>query len=156
MESRRCISVEFVDLIMYSVYRAAYELLGKDTWKLVWMSGRVMYERLERELNLSNTSDVYEVLSKLATWLKGCGYVDEAEVRKVSEEEFEYVMSKPAIARGAEELVKEGLVPPHISTSLMFAALRKRGLKAELIGEPTFLPDGRVIERWRIRPALHE
>jgi len=42
-------------------------------------------------------------------------------------------------------------VPAHISTTLMFALLRKRfGLKAKMIGEPRLLPDGRGIERWKL------
>ncbi len=42
-------------------------------------------------------------------------------------------------------------MPAHISTTLMFSLLRKRfGLKAEILGEPTLLPDGRGIERWKL------
>ncbi|MEM0196204.1 MAG: hypothetical protein QXK66_00995 [Sulfolobales archaeon] len=57
------------------------------------------------------------------------GYVDRACVKKGPDGEIEYVMSRPAIARGAEELVKEGAVPPHLSTSLMFAVLKNKVLR---------------------------
>jgi len=36
-------------------------------------------------------------------------------------------------------------------TALMFAALRRLfGLRAEMIGDPVFTPDGRAIERWKL------
>lgn len=139
-----------MDHLVYSVYRAANELMGAErTWELVWRTGEILYERLEAILGLESVEDPVEALSRIAEWLKSVGYVEEAEVRRISGEEFEYVMSKPAIARSAEELVREGRVPPHISTSLMFAVLKKRGLRAEL-GETVFLPEGRVVERWRV------
>lgn len=144
------VSREFLDLVMYSVYRAANEIMGEKTWDLVWRAGEILYEELERSLGLGIAEDPVEALSRIAEWFIAMGYVDEAGVRRVSEGEIEYVMGRPAIARGAEMLVREGMVPPHISTSVMFAALKKRGLRASIVGEPTFRPDGTVVERWRI------
>ncbi|MEM2006114.1 MAG: hypothetical protein QW154_00525 [Sulfolobales archaeon] len=149
-ELRTCVDRELVDLVMYSVYRAANELLGDKTWDLVWRSGEVLYEKLEKLLELELIEDPIKALSKVVEWLQKEGYVDEAHVRKISEREIEYIMSRPAIARGAEELVKEGAVPPHLSTSIMFAVLKKRGFKAGLAGDPQFLPDGTVVERWKL------
>lgn len=144
------VSCEFLDHVMHSVYRAANELMGVErTWDLVWRAGEILYERLEKSLGLGSVEDPLEALSRIAVWLESVGYVDKAEVRRVSEDEFEYIMGRPAIVGGAEELVREGMTPPHISTSLMFAALRKRGLRAEL-RETRFLPDGTAVERWRI------
>ncbi|MEM1650877.1 MAG: hypothetical protein QXH94_03665 [Sulfolobales archaeon] len=152
-ESCKCIDREFVDLVMYAVYRAANELLGERTWDLVWRSGEILYERLEKLLKLELAEDPVEVLTKVAEWLQREGYVDRACVKEGPDGEIEYIMSRPAIARGAEELVREGAVPPHLSTSLMFAVLKKRGLKAELSGHPQFLPDGTVVEKWKISRA---
>lgn len=42
-------------------------------------------------------------------------------------------------------------VPAHISTTLMFALLKKCfDLAAEMVGEPDLRPDGRAVERWRL------
>ncbi|MDW8082637.1 MAG: hypothetical protein RMI56_02445 [Sulfolobales archaeon] len=152
MSIEKCgvVSQEFLDLVIYSIYRAVNEVLGEKTWDIVWRSGEVLYEKLEELLRLHIVEDYVEVLEKLAEWLQKSGYVDVVRIRKLSENEIEYVMGRPAIVRGAEKLVKERMVPPHISTSLMFAALRKRGLKAELAGDPQFLLDGSVVERWKI------
>ena len=44
-------------------------------------------------------------------------------------------------------------MPAHISTTLMFALLKKRsGLGAEMVGDPDLEPDGRALERWRLMP----
>ncbi|MEM4936364.1 MAG: hypothetical protein QW780_05095, partial [Sulfolobales archaeon] len=115
---RGCVGREFVDLVMYAVYRAANELLGRRTWDLVWRSGEILYERLEKLLKLELIEDPVEALARVAEWLQREGYVDKACVREGPGGEIEYIMSRPAIARGAEELVREGAVPPHLSTSL--------------------------------------
>ena len=57
----------------------------------------------------------------------------------------------PAILPGAQRIIAEGGVPAHISTAVMFAGLAKLfGLKAEMMGDPEFLSDGRAIERWKL------
>ncbi len=43
-------------------------------------------------------------------------------------------------------------MPAHISTTLMFALLKRFGLGAEMIDDPDLRPDGRAIERWRLVP----
>lgn len=47
----------------------------------------------------------------------------------------------------------KGRVPAHISTALMFAVLKQFKMKAEMVGDPKFLPGGRVIEKWRLIKA---
>lgn len=62
-------------------------------------------------------------------------------------------MLNPVILPGARRLLAEGAVPAHISTTLMFALLKKRfGLGAEMVGDPDLRPDGRALERWRLVP----
>jgi hypothetical protein len=62
-------------------------------------------------------------------------------------------MLDPVILPGAERLIAEGAVPAHISTTLMFALLKKRfGLRAEMVGDPDLRPDGLATERWRLVP----
>ncbi len=145
------ISPKFFDLQIYSIYKAIYELIGEDAWKIVWRSGEILLDEIWEELELEG-EEVFKSLEKLADYLKKVGYVSEIKVEpEKGEKELKYVMSEPVIAEGAKKLIKDGMVPPHISTSLMFALLKRKGLSAEMIGDPVFLPDGRVIERWRLR-----
>lgn len=145
-----CVDSDFFDLVFYSVYRAIHDLLGEKTWDVVWRSGEIMYSEIKSRLGLSGERDPVRVLERIIEWLKSVGYVEDASIKRVSEDTIEYTMSTPVISRGAERLIRERRVPPHISTSILFAALREHGLKAELVGEPIFLPDGRAVERWRL------
>jgi len=146
----RCLKPSFMDLVIYSVYKAVNEILGEDTWRVVWRSGEILLEGLDNVLRIKDEKDLYNALEKIFRWLIDMGYIEHGEIKRLSENEIEYVMSTPIIGSGAEKLIEEGMVPPHISTSLLFALLKRFGLKAEMIGRPIFLEDGRVIERWRI------
>jgi hypothetical protein len=86
--------------------------------------------------------------------LQRVGYVKHIRVDPLSDAEWNYEMVDPVILPGAERLLADGAVPAHISTTLMFALLKKRfGLGAEMVGEPDLRPDGRAMERWRLKPA---
>ncbi|MFQ6016148.1 MAG: hypothetical protein ACE5NP_11995 [Anaerolineae bacterium] len=144
------INRDFFDLEIYAIYRAIWELWGDEAWQVVWRSGEIMFDEIEEELELEGTTWL-TAMQKLAAYLRQAGYVDDITVRQTGEDELEYEMLNPAILPGAKRLMAEGAVPAHISTTLMFAALKKLfGLKAEMIGEPALLADGRGIERWKL------
>lgn len=155
------IDPEFFDLYVYSVYKAIYEIAGEKTWSVVWRSGEIVFDKIKDEVLVPG--DLFKSLENLASFLKKSGYIADININRVSEDEIEYIMSEPVIARskckyfppggGAKRLIEEGMVPPHISTSLMFACLKYFGMRAEMVGEPIFLPDGRVVERWRVVKA---
>ncbi|MCS7374916.1 MAG: hypothetical protein NDF56_08050 [archaeon GB-1845-036] len=141
---------EFVDLIMYGVYYAAYDLLKEKTWKIVWKAGEVVFNEIKDKLGITGGIDLFEALRRMADWLREMGYVEYIEVKRISEDEFEYIMKNPIITPGAKRLVEQGKVPAHISTALMFAILKQYNMKAEMIGKPKFLSDGRAIEKWKL------
>ena len=122
----------FFDLEIYAIYRAIWENWGDEAWKVVWRAGEVLFDEIQERLNLSTNSPL-------------------EAMRGLAEDELEYEMVAPAILPGAERIIAEGGVPAHISTSVMFAGLKKLfGLKAEMIGDPEFTADGRAIEKWKL------
>jgi len=146
----RPIDIEFFDLEIYAIYRAIWENWGDDAWKVVWRAGEVLFDETHERLNL-DTSTPLAAMQGLARYLVDAGYFADMKVRQTAEDELEYEMIDPAILPGAERIIAEGGVPAHISTSLMFAGLRKLfGLRAEMIGDPVFTEDGRAIERWKL------
>lgn len=149
-EGKICVDPEFFDLEIYAIYHAAYDLIGDDAWKIVWKSGEIVYDKIKEKIGAATAKDPFEALRKVADWLKKVGYIEAIEVRKVSEDEVEYVMCDPIILAGAKRLIDEGRVPAHISTALMFAVLKQYNMKAEMVGDPKFLPDNRAIEKWRL------
>ncbi len=141
----------FFDLELYGIYKAIHEKIGPDTWDVVWRSGEIVLDEIWSEINPENSSDVFLVLKNLADYLVRVGYVDFINVEKVSGNRVKYTMGKPVILQGAKRLIEEGMVPPHISTSLMFAALKKLGYRAEMVGEPEFLENDVAVEIWEIK-----
>jgi hypothetical protein len=141
---------EFVDLQVYSTYKAIHELLGKRSWDVVWRSGEILFMQLREKLDIEGRSPI-ETLKILAEYLRRVGYVERIEVEQTSVDEIIYTMSSPIIFAGAKRLIEEGAAPPHFSTSLMFAALKIMfGIRAHVAGEPIFQDSGDVVERWKI------
>ena len=141
----------YFDRQIYALYRAVWERWGGDAWYVVWRSGEVLFDQIEPELDLRPDDDPFTAMQRLAAYLRRVGYVQDITVRPLNDEEWEYEMLDPVILPGAEQLIAEGAVPAHISTTLMFALLRKRfRLEAEMVGDPDLRPDGRAVERWRL------
>jgi hypothetical protein len=143
----------YFDQQVYALCRAVWERWGDAAWYVVWRSGEVLFEEIEPGLELQPDDDAFTAMPRLADYLVRVGYVKEIAVRPVNEVEWDYEMLDPVILPGAKGLISEGAVPAHISTTLMFALLKKRfGLRAEMVGDPDLRPDGRAIERWRLVP----
>jgi hypothetical protein len=146
----RPIDLRFFDLEIYAIYRAIWENWGDAAWNVVWRAGEVLFDEIHAELELDTNSPL-NAMRGLAEYLVRVGYFAEMKVRQTAEDELEYEMIEPAILPGAERIIAEGGVPAHISTSLMFAGLKKLfNLKAEMMGDPEFTADGRAIERWKL------
>jgi hypothetical protein len=148
-----CIDPAYFDQQIYALYRAVWERWGDEAWHVVWRSGEVLLDEIEPELDLRDDDDPFTAMKRLADYLQRVGYVREIAVRLRDEQEWDYEMLDPVILPGAKRLIAEGAVPAHISTTLMFALLKKRfGLRAEMVGDPDLQADGRATERWRLVP----
>lgn len=144
------IEPDFFDLEIYAIYKAAFELLGDETWKVVWRAGEIAFEELRRRFGWRVEGDPFPILEDLADYLQKAGYVEHIKVRRLCEDTVEYEMLNPVIATGAKRLIDQGMVPAHVSTALMFAVLKQFDMKATMVGDPVFKPDGRVLERWKL------
>ncbi len=149
----RLIDPTYFDRQIYALYRAIWERWGDEAWYVVWRSGEVLFDEIEPELSLHPEDDPFAAMQRLADYLRRVGYVQEIAIRPVNDREWDYEMVDPVILPGAKRLLADGAVPAHISTTLMFALLKKRfGLRAEMVGDPDLRPDGRATERWRLVP----
>jgi hypothetical protein len=143
----------YFDQQIYALYRAVWERWGDEAWYVVWRSGEILFDEIESELGLQADDDPFVAMQRLASYLRRVGYVEDISVRPLSETEWDYEMLDPVILPGAKRLLADGAVPAHISTTLMFALLKKRfRMEAEMVGDPDLRPDGRATERWRLVP----
>ena len=150
------ISRDFFDKELYAIYKAVWEHWGDQAWKVVWRSGEIIFDDIEKDLHLEGTTWI-EGMQHLADYLAQVGYVRDISVKQVSANRMEYTMNDPAILPGAKRLTAIGAAPGHVSTTLMFAMLAKcYGLRAEMIGGPELRDDGYAIEQWEVLPLKKE
>lgn len=153
MAPQAMVQPAFFDRVIYSLYRAAGEKWGQEVWDIVWKAGEILLDEIAREHAIQGETPL-GTLQNLARYLVDVGYVDHLDITPLSPTRLRYRMGRPVILEGARRLIEAHLPPPHISTALMFAALRRfHGLKAEMVGDPRFLPDGTAVEIWELRPA---
>lgn len=156
MVGEKAFTVDFENLYFYALWGAITKRFGKDGWDIVWMVGETLFQDIRKRYDFSGKTPV-EAMQMLAAYLRESGYFEGIEVRQVGADELEYDMLntvvRPAIKRLFAEFGRDLAVPGHLSTSLMFAALKNLfGLKTELTGPPEYLEGGWARERWRLSP----
>lgn len=145
------ITPDFLNHFCYAVYAAMHRAFGERSWDVVWESGDILFDELEKELDITETEPL-AVLEKIARWFERSGYAERLEFNLKEGNELEYSLYEPVIKPSALRLIQEGAAPPHLSTTLMFSALKKRcGLKAEMLGDPIAF-EGGATELWRLSP----
>ncbi len=124
--------------------------MGDNSEDIVWRTGIILFEEIGEKIKISE-NDPISIVKLLAKYLKKVGYLKDAKIVPINEAEFEYWMKDPAIEIGAFKLMEEGFMPPHISTSLLFAALKKLTDKElELQGAP-IRKKGWIVEKWKVK-----
>ncbi len=147
------IDSDFFNSFSYSVFKALGEKLGDESWKIVWRTGEILFNKIKDKLEFKKKEPI-EIVRSIAKYLKKTGYLRDAKIVILSDEEFEYWMKEPAIEKGAFKLIEEGYPPPHISTSILFSALKTlTGSELELVGNPE-RKDKWIVERWKIKKLI--
>lgn len=146
----RGIDQDFFNSFSYSVFKSLGEKLGEESWKIVWRTGEILFNEIKDKIEFRKNEPV-EVIRALAKYLKKVGYLKNSRIVPLNDEEFEYWMKEPAIEKGAFKLIEEGYPPPHISTSILFSALKTfTGSELLLAGNPK--RNGKwIVERWKIK-----
>ena len=144
------IGLDFFNSFVYSVFKALGEKLGDESWKIVWKTGEILFNEIKDKLEFKKKEPM-EIVHSIAKYLKKAGYLRDAKIVVLNDDEFEYWMKEPAIEKGAFKLIEEGYPPPHISTSILFSALRTlAGSELELLGDPE--RKGKwIVERWKVK-----
>lgn len=146
------IKTEFFNAFTYSVFKAIGEKIGEESWKIVWRTGELLFNETRNEIEYKK--EPLEVVRSLAEYLREVGYLKDAKIVPLDDDEFEYWMKEPVIEKAAFKLIEEGFPPPHISTSLLFSALKNlANTELELVGTPE-KREGWIVERWRIKKIL--
>lgn len=134
MISGNYIKPEFLDIINYSICRAVDEFLRERATEFFEMVGEYhLDEALKRDLLRMEPNDKpLDILIKIVRYLESTGYMEKITINKLSEQEAIVEMHGVSVTESSAKLLREGKQPSHYMTNIMFAALRKLGVQANL------------------------
>ncbi|MBI2846783.1 MAG: hypothetical protein HYX82_02770 [Chloroflexi bacterium] len=146
---RKRIDEDFVQMEVYAIYKAISELFGEKGWQVIWRSGEIVFDDLEKKLKFPD-KDPLSVMKVLADYLADVGYVSKIEFRMVGDNVLEFDIYGPSFIRPSVLRLKaEKGVLPHWSTVITVAALKKIcGVKAETDATAPQLFKDFGRERW--------
>ncbi len=91
-----------------------------------------------------------EVLIKIAKYLESTGYMQKITVQKLSDHEAIVEMQQVSVTVSSAQLLRANKQPSHFMTNIMFAALRRRGVQADLRHMDFDVENATFKEYWKI------
>jgi hypothetical protein len=91
-----------------------------------------------------------EVLIKIAKYLESTGYMETISINKLSEKEAIVEMRGVSVTESSAKLLGVGQHPSHFMTNMMFAALKRLGVQADLRDMEYDVKEARFKEYWKI------
>jgi len=146
------IKTEFFDTINYSICQAVNEYLGVQSKAFFMKVGEYhLDEALQRGvLTIEADEKPLEVLIKIAKYLESTGYMETISINKLSEKEAIVEMRGVSVTESSAKLLGVGQHPSHFMTNMMFAALKRLGVQADLRDMEYDVKEARFKEYWKI------
>jgi len=138
------IKPEFFDTINYSICKAVNERLGEDAKDFFKRVGECHLDEAVARGFFTDT------LIRLAKYLESTGYMDKIIINKLSETEAIVEMHGVTVTHSSAKLLQEGKHPSHFMTNIMFAALKRLGIQADLRDMEYDVNEARFKEYWKI------
>lgn len=146
------IKPEFFDTINYSICKAVNERLGDDAKDFFKRVGEChLDEAVARGFfTMDRDEKPLDTLIRLAKYLESTGYMDKIVINKLSEKEAIVEMHGVTVTYSSAKLLQEDKHPSHFMTNIMFAALKRLGIQADLRDMEYNENEARFKEYWRI------
>ena len=148
----KLIKPNFFDTINYSICQAVNELLREESKDFFKRVGEChLEEALERGLlKIESDEKPLDVLIKIAKYLESTGYMEKISINKLSEKEAIVEMRGASVTESSAKLLGEDKHPSHFMTNMMFAALKRIGVQADLKDMDYNVKEARFKEYWKI------
>ncbi len=148
----KLIKPNFFDTINYSICQAVNELLGEESKDFFKRVGEFhLEEALERGLlKIEPDVEPLDVLIQIAQYLESTGYMEKISINKLSEKEAIVEMRGVSVTESSAKLLGEDKHPSHFMTNMMFAALKKLGVQADLRDMEYDVKEAHFKEYWKI------
>jgi len=144
---------EFLDIINYAICSAVNDILGPERARELFRKvGEYHLEEAIRRGYLSlEGKKPLDALLDIARYLEEMGYMGKIEIERLSDTEAIVTMRDVSVTESSIRLLSQGKEPSHYMTNLMFAALRKLGIEAELRDLEAKPEENMFKEHWIIR-----
>ena len=128
------IKPEFLDIVNYAVCQAVNEYLDGRASEFFRKVGEYhLEEALRRGLVRIEPNDKpLDALLKIAKYLESYGYMEQIRINRIDEKEATVEMLGVSVTDSSAKLLGEKKQPSHYMTNVMFAALKRLGVQAEL------------------------
>jgi len=128
------IKPEFLDIINYAVCQAVNEYVdGRATEFFRKVGEYHLDEAMRRGLVKIELNDKpLDTLIKIAKYLESYGYMEQIRINRIDEKEATVEMLGVSVTESSARLLEEKKQPSHYMTNVMFAALKRLGVQAEL------------------------
>jgi hypothetical protein len=128
------VNPEFLDIVNYAVCQAVNEYMGGRASEFFRKVGEYhLDEALRRGLVRIEPSDKpLDTLLKIAKYLESYGYMEQIHINRIDEKEATVEMLGVSVTDSSAQLLGEKKQPSHYMTNIMFAALKRLGVQAEL------------------------
>jgi len=146
------IKPEFLDIVNYAVCEAVNDFVdGKATEFFRRVGEYHLEEALRRGVVKMEPNDKpLDALIRIARYLESYGYMKEIRINRIDEKEATVEMLGVSVTDSSAQLVGEKKQPSHYMTNVMFAALKKLGVRAELKDMEYDREQKHFKEYWRI------
>ena len=146
------IKPEFLDIINYALCQAVNEYVdGKSTEFFGRVGEHHLEEVLRRGIVRIEPSDKpLDALIRIANYLEAYGYMEQIRINRIDEKEAIVEMFGVSVTDSSAQLVGEKKQPSHYMTNMMFAALKKLGVQAELRDMEFDRETKHFKEHWKI------
>ncbi len=147
---------EFLDVLNYAICSVANDMLGSEGAKNFFRKvGEYHLEEAVRRGFISlEGENPLDVLLGIARYLEDMGYMGKIEIERLSDTEAIVTMREVTVTESSIRLLSRGREPSHFMTNLMFAALRKLGIEAELRELEAKPEENMFREHWIIKKSI--
>ena len=128
------IEPEFLDIVNYAICQAVNAYMDGRASEFFRKVGEYhLEEALRRGLVRIEPSDKpLDVLLKIAKYLESHGYMEQIHINRIDDKAATVEMFGVSVADSSARLLAEKKQPSHYMTNIMFAALKRLGVQAEL------------------------
>jgi hypothetical protein len=147
-----CVKPEFLDIINYAVCEAVNEYVDGKAIEFFRTVGEYhLAEALRRGVvRIESTDKPLDALIKIAKYLESFGYMEQIRINRIDDKEAIVEMLGVSVTDSSATLLGEKKQPSHYMTNVMFAALKKFGVKAELKDMEYDQKEKHFKEYWKI------